>query len=364
MRLGVLLVLVLALPATAVAAAARPVLHVRRTCFEATGPDGKAYAIFGRRYAVGSPQRSTPAIVFVHGVGSSADTWDITRRSSVARRLARAGYVTIAYDRLGYSRSRYTGAGGGDALTVTAQQRVLHDVVGALHGGGYGVGARCTATRLASRRVAIAGHSAGGFIVSSYPGRYHDVVAMIQSNAPSGLFSTDPPGNAALVGLAAPAPQGSFTERYGPIGDAWNDGRHLPLAGADYAYDFADRRACEDFNFWRPGAAKTAATVLCDPANAIATPRGETASFLDQAVANATLIPRTGKVPVLLAGADHDGVMPGAANALELSAWKEKCGCDVSQFVLRRTGHAFMGHRSLRRWTAHVTRWLRTHGIR
>ena len=73
---------------------------------------------------------------------------------------------------------------------------------------------------------------------------------------------------------------------------------------------------------------------------------------------------RTGDIPVLLAAADHDGIMPGDANALELSAWQEQCGCDVSQFVLTDTGHAFMGHWSLRRWTSEVVGWLRDHGVR
>lgn len=75
---------------------------------------------------------------------------------------------------------------------------------------------------------------------------------------------------------------------------------------------------------------------------AFATPRGETASFVDQALASTTLIGQPGTIPVLLAGADHDAVMRGDANALELSAWQENCGCDASQFVLENTRHAFM----------------------
>ena len=150
-----------------------------------------------------------------------------------------------------------------------------------------------------------------------------------------------------------------MAEQYGPIGDAWTDGAHPPLPGPGYAFDFATRTACEDFNFWRPGAVKNAATLICDPTNAIATPAGEAASFVDQAIANTPLIKQTGDTPVLLAAADHDGIMPGEANALERSAWREQCGCDVSQFVLKDTGHAFMAHWSLRQWTAKIARWLR-----
>jgi hypothetical protein len=83
---------------------------------------------------------------------------------------------------------------------------------------------------------------------------------------------------------------------------------------------------------------------------------------VDQAVANATLIPQT-RIPVLLAGTDNDGVMPGEANTLELAAWQELCDCDVSQFVLTDTGHAFMAHRSLTEWTDNVVAWLIDRGI-
>jgi pimeloyl-ACP methyl ester carboxylesterase len=252
---------------------------------------------------------------------------------------------------------------------------VLHDVVGQLRRGTYRVGpsagtcGRSRTTRrtaYASRRVAIVGHSSGGFIVSCYPGRYHDVVAMVQANAPSGVPSADPPGNAALVSAGAPPADGAFEERYGPIGDAWTDGRPpRPPAPTGYRFDDPTRTACEDFNFWRPGAVKAVATAFCDPAEATATPAGETASYVDQALnRNPGLIRRTGGIPVLLAGADHDGIMPANANALELSAWQETCGCPVSQFVLEDTGHAFMGHRSLPRWTAAVVRWLRRNGVR
>jgi pimeloyl-ACP methyl ester carboxylesterase len=356
---------------SAPAHAMAPKPSIASACFTAAGPDGNPYRIYGRRFVVGKPTRSTPAIVLVHGVQSDARVWDATPGWSVARRLAHAGYVVFAYDRLGCRHSPYTGPGGGNALTVGAQQAVLHDVIAQVRRGGYRAG-RSTATcgssapthksRYASRRVAVIGHSAGGFIVSSYPGRYHDVVAMVQANAPSGQFSTDPPGNAALVSQSAPPAHGSMADKYGPIGDAWTDGTP-PAAPAGFSYPNATRLACEDFNLWRPGAVKSFATSSCDPATFTATPAGESASFVEQAVLNTALIRRTGDIPVLLAGSDHDAIMPGNANALELSAWQEDCRCDVSQFILADTGHAFMGHRSLVAWTTGVVRWLRRNDV-
>jgi pimeloyl-ACP methyl ester carboxylesterase len=239
---------------------------------------------------------------------------------------------------------------------------VLHDIVGELHRGRYKIAsADTTCSRVASigrtttyrsRRVAIIGHSLGGFIVSSYPGRYHDVVAMVQANAPSGLSSTNPPGNAAVLSANGPPGQGSMADKYGSIGDAWTDGRPPRPPGPGYDAQLATRRACEDFDFWRPGAVTEIATIFCDPANSVPTPSGEGASLPSQALnVNPGLIRKTGDIPVLHADADHDVIMPGKANALELSGWQENCRCRVSQFILKNTGHAFMFHRSLTTWT-------------
>ncbi len=175
-RCARLLAFVLAAVAAAQPAGATAKLTISTTCFTATGPDGNPYTIYGQRFTVGKANSKTPAIVLVHGVESDAGIWDLTPTGSVARSLANAGYVVIAYDRLGYRYSAYTGADGGDALTVGAQQAVLHDIIDAIHSGRYRVGAangtcgpssKTRKTKYRSKRVAIIGHSAGGFIVSS-----------------------------------------------------------------------------------------------------------------------------------------------------------------------------------------------------
>jgi pimeloyl-ACP methyl ester carboxylesterase len=360
------LVAVAAAFAAATAATAAPTQHVAvsTTCFSAAGPDGKPIAIFGRRFTVGKPTAKTPAIILVHGVATNADYWDITRSQSVARRLARAGYVVIAYDRPGYRYSRYTGAGGGDALTVSANQAVLHDLIQQVHRGTYRVRAYGTTcdrlvgkrTAYRTRRVAIIGHSGGGFIASTYPARYHDVVAMVQADAPSGVTAKD--GNAAILSSTAPPAHGAMDDQFGVIGDSSRDDITRP-APAGYYYPNPDRAACEEFNFWRTGTVRTAATRLCNPVFFDPIPNGETGSYVAQAIENNSLITKTGNIPVLLAGADHDGIMPGDANKLELEAWQQHCGCRVSQFIVTNTGHAFAAHTSLPTWIHRVVTWLR-----
>jgi pimeloyl-ACP methyl ester carboxylesterase len=342
-------------------------VNTTTACFTATGPDGRSYPIYSKRFTTGKPAAKTPAIVLVHGVATNASSWDLLPTWSVARSLARAGYVVVAYDRLGYRNSPY--AGDPALLTVSAQQSVLHDVVGSVRLGDYTVGDKETCptggtrkSAIRSDQVAIVGHSSGGFITSSYPGRFRDVDAMVQANAPSGLTSTNPPGNAAVLSATAPEAHGVESDKYGPVGDPSDDGPP-PAAPRGYTNALPDRATCEEFNLWRAGARADASTPLCNPANSSPTPEAETRSYFAQAPVNNVLIRRTGDIPVLLAGADHDAIMPGEANALELAAWKSNCGCDVSQFIVNETGHAFMAHESLATWVHNVIRWLSSRGL-
>jgi pimeloyl-ACP methyl ester carboxylesterase len=218
-------------------------------------------------------------------------------------------------------------------------------------------------TTYANHRVAIIGHSGGGFIASTYPAQYHDVVAMVHANAPSGAQSANPPGNAAILSATAPTPHGAMDDKYGPMGDSSHDGSPPP-APEGYSYPFPDRASCEEFSFWRPGGIKKIATTLCNPATFEPIPRGEPNSYYHQATENNVVIKQTGNIPVLLADADHDHIMPGNANELELSAWQENCGCDVSQFILKNTGHGVHGAQVAREWTTRVVAWLRAKTVK
>ncbi|MGN6722699.1 MAG: alpha/beta hydrolase [Marmoricola sp.] len=369
MRIGLILVLGMAcwcLTALPANAASTP-LHIQTTCFRVIGPNGVGVSLFGRRYSTGTVTASTPAVLLVHGIDSSADTWDLVPTASPARMLARAGYLVFTYDRLGYKHSRYSG--NPKDLTLPAQQLVLHQIVVQIHRGHYAV-RPSTITSCAgstptpqprSRNVALIGHSSGGVLVAGYPGRFHDVAALVVANAPSGLVSLNPPGDAALLSLAG-SQTSTSDPHYVPVGSTAGD-RPAPKPPAGYSNPLPTRSACEQFMLWRPGALSTAATVLCNPANAVATPDAETRSYPSQILMNLLFIPATGATPVLLADSDHDTMMPGDANTLELSAWRQNCRCDVSQFVLTNTGHSFMSHRSVTQWVTNVTAWLRSHHL-
>src|SRR4051794_17398114 len=181
-------------------------MAVTSVCFNVTNPRGTPSVLYGKRYTDGAASARTPAIVLVHGIASSTDNWDFTPTWSTARALAKAGYVVYSYDRLGYAKSPYFDVpGDGYTLTTREHRRMLHEVVDAVKTGGYSTtaGADCSGARqpggMSNRTVVIVGHSAGGWIVAGYPGTFHDVAAMIQtditgSSSQGGGTDGGPPG--------------------------------------------------------------------------------------------------------------------------------------------------------------------------
>ncbi|MEA2357021.1 MAG: hypothetical protein QOI62_281 [Solirubrobacteraceae bacterium] len=342
------LVLVLSLLASpgAASAAAGPV-RVDTVCFSVhnTG-DPLPSTLYGRRYTVGRPTASTPAIVLVHGIASSTANWDYAPGFSVARRLAQAGFVVISYDRLGFANSHYDRPKGGQLITTPNQRDMLHQLVGEVKTAGYTVarGADCsspqTPSTLASRTVVIAGHSAGAAIVQGYPGEFHDVAAMVQSN-----YSNR--GSGAVVSqqiaqVVAPA----------------------LASGADYVPFFANRQQCEQFDVFAPGAVPSVVNIACDPTKFVLTPAGEFSGFPALEQENDQFVKSTGSTPVLLVYGDHDAAFPADVSQADYDYWVANCaGCDITRYIEATSGHLFQVHRVMPQWVDEVVSWLRSRGI-
>ena len=338
---------VLALATLAAPAVAAPV-RVETVCFTVhnTG-DPLPSTLYGRRFTAGRTTPATPAIVLVHGVASSTENWDFTPSWSVARRLAAAGFVVIAYDRLGFARSTYDRPKGGHLITTPNQRDMLHQLVGDVKAGSYDVsaGANCSAARrpsaLRNPTVVIAGHSAGAAIVQGYPGEYHDVAAMVQadySNRGSGEVVTRQ-----LTEVVAPA-----------------------LArGDDYVPFFRTRQECEDFNVHWPGAVRSVVQIACDPAGFVLTPAGEWSGFPALQQENDQFIRATGRIPVLLTYGDHDAAFPPDLAQADYDYWLANCaGCDITRRDQALSGHLFQVHRAMAPWADGVVAWLASRGIR
>lgn len=362
MRRPVLLLVSALLAAAVVAPAAQaadPVMHfdnamkVENVCFTATVPgDPEVNSLFGRRFTDGPVTSSTPVIVLAHGIASSADTWDFSPTWSVARALAAAGYVVIAYDRLGYARSPYDNnrPGGGYALTTSVQRNVLHQLITEAKTGGYATTAAndCNGAKqpsaLKNPTAIIIGHSAGGWVVAGYPGEYHDVAAMIQADitgSSAGMTTTGPGGGSGSKG-------GGFTP----------DPAH-----PSYFQFFQTRQNCEDFNLYLPGIVHYAADIACTPPF-LDSPYGEITDLGEMYAENDASIKMIGpSTPVLLTSGDHDTTAPPDQARADFAYYQANCGCDVSQYIVPATAHLFMVHASLTAWLDRVETFLASHGL-
>src|SRR3984885_11520163 len=271
-------------------------MKVTSICLPVTNPAGGQSLLYGQRFSDGATSASTPAIVLVHGIASSTEDWDFSPTWSVARALASAGYVVFSYDRLGYADSSYySQPGGGLTLTTQAHRAMLHDVVGDVKTGGYGLAppSSCSGTTtpagMQNRTVVIVGHSAGGWVVAGYPGEYHDVAAMIQ---------TDISGSAG----------GSTTS---PLGGSSSGGGFTPDPDhPDYFQFFQTTQNCLDFNTYTPGVVPYVAKIACTPPF-LDSPYGEIADLGAMYAQNDASISMIGpSIPVLLTSGEEDTTDP------------------------------------------------------
>lgn len=339
--------LVLLTPSAGAATTGNDGLSVQTICFTVHNMgDPLPSTLYGLRYIYGHPKDSTPAIVLVHGIASSTANWDFTPSWSVARRLAREGFVVISYDRLGFAKSHYDRPKGGDLLLITNQRDMLHQLVGEVKSGNYTIsrGNDCSApqvpSNLANSTVVIIGHSAGGAIVQGYAGEYHDVAAMVQAN-----YSNQ--GSGAVV-------QQQITNVVAPA----------LAAGDDYVPFFTNGQQCVQFNIYPPGAMERVVRIACDPENFVLTPAGEFTGFPALEQENNQFIKTTGKIPVLLTYGDHDAAFPPSTAQADYHYWITNCpSCDVTEWYEPNSGHLFMAHKSMPQWVHEVVSWLASRGI-
>jgi pimeloyl-ACP methyl ester carboxylesterase len=326
-----------------------PRMNVASVCLPVTNPQGGQSLLYGQRFSDGPVSGQTPAIVLVHGIASSTENWDFSPTWSVARALASAGYVVFSYDRLGYAKSSYFDhPGGGYSLTTAEHRAMLHDVVGDVKTGGYRLTASgdCAGTTTAAGTknptVVIIGHSAGGWVVAGYPGQYHDVAAMIQ---------TDISGSAG----------GSSSS---PLGGSSSGGGFTPDSShPDYFQFFQTTQNCFDFNTYTPGVVAYVANIACTPPF-LDSPYGEITDLGAMYAQNDADIAMIGpSIPVLLSSGDHDTTDPPSSADADYSYYKAHCGCEVTQLMLPNTAHLFMVHRSLASWVDYVVNWLGARGI-
>jgi pimeloyl-ACP methyl ester carboxylesterase len=225
---------------------------------------------------------------------------------------------------------------------------MLHDVVTDVKTGGYKLASTGDCSRATTRgdtknrRVVVIGHSAGGWIVAGYPGEFHDVAAMIQ---------TDISGSA---GGSATSPLGSSS------GGGFTPDPNHP----DYFQFFQTTQNCLDFNTYTPGIVRYVVDIACAPPF-LESPFGEILDLPAMYAQNDAYISMIGpSIPVLLTSGEQDTTDPPSSASADYNYYKVHCGCDVTQLLVPNTAHLFMVHSSLPSWADYVVNWLTAHGVR
>lgn len=324
-------------------------LRMDEVCFSVHNEgDPEASSVHGLRYSVGEPNAETPVIVLVHGHSVTRGLWDASPDFSVARNFARAGYLVIAYDRLGYGHSPYQRPrGAGYTLTWSSQRAMLHEVVDQVKAGSYTFGATgsCSASGaivgLRSPTVIVIGISAGGAIVSGYPGTYRDVAAAIQVGWSNQGLASD-----ALLYVG---------QTLGP----------QYAKGNDYATLFPTEEGCRKALVSPPSVHPSFdGTCRRDGVVGVPAPAGEVGGFLRTHVENLEAIKQVGPdIPILLVFQDPDFFFSPDKNAEETTYWQQNCGCDVEAWTQAQTGHGLWMHTTMPGFTSKVIAWLHSKGL-
>lgn len=300
--------------------------------------DGAAYQVSGRligpRAALEAP--GSAVTLHLHGLGFGEFFWsfDAPAGYDYAAAQAAAGRTSVVIDRLGYDAS---GHPEGNGSCLGSQADVAHQIVEALRGGGYALGAAPGAppAPVAFSRVALAGHSAGGAIAQIEAYSFADIDALIvmsyadqdsSQTAQSELVTT---GQVCLTG-------GEPAEPGGPGG---------------YAY-FG--QTPEDFEaaMFHDADPQVVATAT---ALRNRDPCGDSGSIV-QAIVTNQLNLDTVTVPVLLVSGADDALFP--PEAVEEQAGHFSGSDDVSVEVLANTGHVLTLERTAPAFRGLVNDWL------
>ncbi|WP_205697103.1 alpha/beta hydrolase [Conexibacter sp. SYSU D00693] len=296
--------------------------------------DGRTYALRG--HLVGPAERLTspdPGAValYAHGLAYGEFFWNFKAVPGYdyARQQAdERGLVSVVVDRLGYGAS---GRPYGKSVCIGSEADYLHQVVQQLRRGSYTVGFGAPPS---FSKVALVGHSLGGFMVEVAAATYRDVDALVVaglSNLGSSLLTYATFTRNTLDCLLFPRPDGR----------AW------------FGATAADFRAGHLFDVDPAVADAVTARRAPDPC-------GDTSSAIPAIVLD-VLRNGTIEVPVLLAHGANDALFPPPAGPLERALFLGSQ--DVTQVTLPRTGHAMTLGRTSPAFRATVGDWLVARGF-
>ena len=352
----------------------------KTVCFEVHNGLSQS-RVFGTRFRAANSSLSR-VIVLIHGVSGNRSVWDLKPSYSVARRLARAGYLVIAYDLLTAGASTYP---AGNTVTFEADRDMLAEIVQQIRGtyplptaGAAGPCPAGEAPGIGSHaKVILIGHSGGGALVGGYPGKWGKVTpvdAVVQDG-----FSNAGTSDEAVRVIGAKL-DASANIKAGQLSVFLDDGSTRTSSLISPVTCTENRRL-----LLYPGirTAPDLDGIACASSSFETVPYIFFVSIANGAMAgNRSFIAMTDpNIPVLLAFSDHDAFFPtnpalstsgtygcGSAGCqtAEHDYWIANCPCarHVTTWTERNSGHVFQWSSTMPDFTNEVVNWLKAVGIR
>jgi pimeloyl-ACP methyl ester carboxylesterase len=271
------------------------------------------------------------AALYLHGDGVDERLWHYTKTPGhdYVSELARQGFVSVTITRLGYHGS---GMPDGNAICFGSEATVAHQIIEQLRAGSYEHGAGLGSGKRAPgvQRIALAGHSASGFVAMAEAYSFSDIDALIV--VASGEFVTPHVGEVVL----------DQQSRCPSSEDGYSYLTEDPeQAKADFFTAGADPAVVADFSSTRPKDA-------CGPLQ----------KALGSFVIDADLL-STIEVPVLCIAGDADVFFPHPDQQASLFTGSK----DAKAVILPNTGHALTLEKSAPAFRAAMATWLHDHGF-
>jgi alpha-beta hydrolase superfamily lysophospholipase len=296
--------------------------------------DGRTYVVKG--HLIGPAATLADAgpkavALYVHGLGYGEFFWDyqgIAGYDYATLQATERGLISVAIDRLGYGAS---GRPDGNAVCYGSEADYLHQIVDQLRSGRYAAGAAPAGPSF--RRVALVGHSAGGFMVELAASSFRNVDALVTagfSNLPSGL-----PIYTAFGQTTLDCASGALPDHYAYFGKTPADFRAGHFFDADPAVEDA-----------------IVALHAPDPCQ-------DTGSAAPAIVVD-VLRNNSVKVPTLIVNGGDDALFPFPDGPAERSLFVGNR--DVTQVTVPQTGHAVTFGRTAPQFRRTVGDWLKGHG--
>ncbi len=298
--------------------------------------DGRTYTVKG--HLIGPADRLNAgnrqaAALYVHGLGYGEFFWNykgVPGYDYAGQQAAQRGLVSVVIDRLGYGES---GKPDGNQVCYGSEADYLNQIVTQLRSGDYTASGK--PARLGFKRVALVGHSAGGFMVEAAASSYQNVDALITAGFSNTGIS--PLGLATFGRTTIDCFTGALPNHYAFFGKTAADFRTAHFFNADPAVEQAVSQIRAPDPCMDTGSAPQ--TIGVD------------------VLTNASSI----KVPTLLVnGADDKLFPPPAGNEEKLLFGGNR---DVTQVTLPGTGHAVTLGRTAPQFRDLVGDWLVGHGF-